>query len=68
MPRIFTSLLHSVANRRTALSDTKLLERELSEFTNPDDLLELESMFRRYPDEQTQQMRSILGHQAMHQI
>jgi hypothetical protein len=61
---LFSSVLHSLDERRAAKRDRALLERQLASYANHADRLDLQATLDRYPDEQTAELRSILSTQA----
>jgi hypothetical protein len=53
----------SLAERRTARTDRRRLERELARFTTDAERAELDAMLRRHPSEDTLPIRRILADQ-----
>ena len=64
MNDLFSSVLHSLDERRAAKRDRAVLERQLASYTHHADRLDLQATLDRYPDEQTAELRSILSTQA----
>lgn len=64
MPNPISTMIKTVSDRRATRRDSRHLEREFAPFRTPNERRELASMFARYPDNQTQEMREVLGRQA----
>ena len=61
MTNLFSSVLHSLDERRAAKRDRAVLERQLASYANQADRLDLQATLDRYPDEQTAELPSILS-------
>lgn len=60
-----SDLFDHLATHRAQRQARAQLAHELAGFDSPAERLELEMIFSRYPDEQTQELRTILGRQAV---
>ena len=61
MINLFSSVLHSLDERRAAKRARAVLERQLASYAKHADRLDLQATLDRYPDEQTAERRSILS-------
>ena len=58
----------TMAERRAARAARAQLEREIGAYSSASDLLELEAIIARYPEEQTVEVREVLTQQVMNRL
>lgn len=58
----------TLAERRAARAARLQLEREIGAYSSASDLLELEAIIARYPEEQTVEVREVLTQQVMNRL
>lgn len=61
----FSSVVHSLAARRVKRAAHRQLERELADYTTPNDRLELDLLIGQYPESETRELQDILNRQAV---
>jgi hypothetical protein len=64
MTTLFSSVLNTLGERRAAKRDRAVLQRQMASYANHADRLDLQATLDRYPDDETEELRSILAAQA----
>ena len=63
--KLVETIKDTLVERRAAHAARQQLVRELATYSSPSDMLELDTIIARYPEEETAELRDILTRQQM---